>query len=631
MSAIHLSAEQQTIVDAPDGAYLVIAPPGSGKTRVIAARIRRLLEPSNGKFFSILALTFTKSAAATLAGRLADLAPDVAERCEVTNFHAFCHTLVHNQAVPAGIVATSEVRGEESDRIALLKGSLADLGILDRASSTLASDLGAAVREISLRKREFESVDDVDASVRIKETSWHLAPIWSAYNAALRRANVLDYEDLLHAAYRLLCDFPEITERLRRVYRYVFVDEAQDLSQAQYRVLRALCNGTLRNVMMVADDNQAITRYAGGSTQWLKEFANDFAAKSLPLTQNFRSATEIQVAAARLQVRAESGIASDGAVAHAAQGAVRYMRPTDERREAGEISLAIKGLIDNGLPTAALAAGEESTVAPAEIAVLARAAWLLGPVRAKLADLGIATASILPPQDRWCIEIRWLIEFLRWLSNRDDELAHKRIQAYLQKVCGSQELVLAPSDAVKMVERAPFPLCAMAPKLAEMVSGGVKDAGAWLLRLSAALTTAGPQETSAVGAEVAYARLIQELSDWRRMWLGARDSMPQLSAASDLVRSTYLGNHEVRLGPGVRLLTVHAAKGMEFKAVFVIGLCDGIFPDWHAKTKLEKDDERRSMYVAMTRASRLLVLSAPGSVGARARDPSPYLKLARGG
>lgn len=284
---IHLSNIQKKIVLHEEGALLVVAGPGSGKTRVLTERIRRLLKKDG--HFRILALTFTNKAANEMKDRLSDI-PDVDQRIFIGTMHKFCMEVLANRGKYIGINKLPNIFELHQDRRQILLQAIINnpylkslLDNLDPKSQDIL--LNEWLKMISDSKNKLLFPEMLDNRVDRE--------IYEAYDNELHASDVIDFDDLLLLTYKLFQERPKIVDFYRRQYRYICIDEAQDLNEAQYQVIKALCGTEYKNIMMVGDPNQAIFAWNGADTKYLKLFEKDFHAKKEIMSENFRSSETI--------------------------------------------------------------------------------------------------------------------------------------------------------------------------------------------------------------------------------------------------------------------------------------------------------------------------------------------------
>lgn len=666
-AAFGLDPAQEAAVNHPGGPALIVAGPGTGKTTVLALRIARLVEggldPS-----SILAITFTNKAAAELRGRIeGTIGGARAARLTAATFHAFCLSVLREHTADASLPPGFAVLDEE-EKTAFLKlavGPSQGRGGSGRAeaSRTLADNAQTDLLQASLtkttrpqkvrrlasyieeRKRFLllpgdrvprlgpgapDGLAELAAELGVPPLDVDLDVAYARYRDELKRAHALDFDDLVAGAARLLAARPEILSAYRARFRAIFVDEYQDVNFAQYALLRLLAPGTdSAELCVIGDPNQAIYGFRGSDRRFIERFLADYPGAAIyRLVRSFRCAPGIIGAAGRL-VGAELG--GSGTVVALS----RCEFPTDASEAEGiarEIDRLIGGTrffaIDSGvagsvgagsgagLATQAHTASREGPALSSlgECAILVRAAALAQPIEKALLDHGIPYRFI--GEKPWWEEepIRSVLSLVRAAARTDIRVATDSRDAADKETGGAAAFPAGFSNNGDGQERMEERLRARLPGLspAEAVRaaidllGGVADAG---ISKAAALKVAS------------QASLYPDLA----------------SFLDDLALGSPQDGYEAH-AECVSLMTIHAAKGLEFDYVFVAGLEEGLLPftlfEGHggaragdrksgeseensgeagredsARRRERIEEERRLLYVAMTRARVGLYLS----------------------
>ena len=611
--------EQQRIISLNEGSYLVVAPPGSGKTQVLTQRIVRLLLESSGQRFRILALTFTTKAAENMVTRIEAEAAEQWRRVTAKTFHSFCLDVLQHYGEAVGVASGFTVYENEDDRIEALARGLSDEGLtLNRNDEELKS-LRRLLAEIGRFKRDLVPPGAVPGRDTKELAEGRVA--YTAYDRTLRLFNAVDYDDLLGLAYKLFTEHPRVARHYRRLFPYVLVDEAQDTSRAQYEILRSLCGDEHRNVMLVADGNQLIHRYAGASVQFLQAFKDDFGAKEVPLHLNFRCAEDI-VSAANVLISHNANMLKahdpkvDG-VREAmqseakAKGLVTATSYANEEEEARGVVDLVQTMTRDGLDPRWLNATEDPAVKPESISILARNRVQLRDTLKEMDRREIPYAFATAEQgllDSALFKAAYYA--LRSASNPKDLLSRRNLLGVLD---------VGPDDHNDLLNQPIAEFLAAAGHLNSDSPGALLEvlASAWspgmnedsflraVLEEAARLATSSTPEDLRAVEEADLAIFKARLASHRRQAEDGAGSIHGFLGELSLVKRTA---QEV---PGIRVLTIHAAKGLEFTAVVLIGLNEGSFPDFRSKSSAEIEDERRNAYVAVTRAARRLHLTRP--------------------
>ena len=598
MSRFVPTPDQQALIELSDGAHLVSAPPGTGKTQVLTYRIVHLLEREPDASFLVLALTFTTKAAETLRTRIRERLGDQASRVHACNFHSFCMDVLQHYGDPVDFAHDTTVYEADEQRLEVLARALA----LEGLPGLEQKELRALLERIGVFKRDLKSPDDVaDADD---------ANAYEAYNSLLRSYHACDFDDLLERTWRLMVEQPQVAKHYRRMYRYIVVDEAQDTSRAQYEILRALCGTAHRNVMLVADSDQFIYRFAGASSEWLESFVRDFAATKHRLSENFRCAKAVIDVANRL-VQNQPGRLPKSlmAPAVAAPGAVHAVSFADEQQEAKGVADWVQDLLANGLDPATLYASESPVVRAEDISILCRTRHSLESILTEFVSRNIkhlfATGRALVETP----EGNLVLQGLKVLQNPADRITRERIlAAWVSEVradaSGPKISEFFSILAAESPGAAPYAHVLRTPE--DDVTKMVGHLVGLLKEASGAAQSKDEQRALALALDAAT------LSERWKQYAG--HTSPEGRSIAGFLGEVALAGKSIIEGPGVRILTVHVAKGLEFKAVSLVGMNEGTLPDFrNVGRQADLADERRITYVAVTRASRLLQLTRPRS------------------
>ena len=602
MSEIHLTPEQEEIADLGEGHFLVVAPPGAGKTEVLAQRVVRLLSSPRGSF-QLLAITFTKKAARTMMERVQARLGDEAERATITTFHAFCLDVLRHYGSLIGIPSDVSVYELDEDRAFALTQGLAAEGYVLPDQRLDREAVAQTLERIAAVARGLVPVDAAPEQRTGLATGVTLRVAYRAYREALASNGALDFDHILVSAHELLVTQPQVASHYRQMYRFVLVDEAQDMNALQYAVLRTLCEGH-PNVFLVADPAQSIYGFAGASSSYLDAFVRDFSATKLSLKRNFRCA-EAVVMAARPFLARTGGLAVTP-VESGARGLTCGFTYASEEAEADAAVEWVVGLLRDGLEREWLADREPATVDQRDVACLARTRFLLGALTTALEKHGLEydlTTGSSGPFDT--ATYRVLVGAFKVLASPSDlALRHSlaaQVGAEVSGVVAPDETV---SDLFARLAQAELPLAEGAPlfrMLAEVTRNGVSVHAMLEMMVDWVATPAADPRLQEL-LEADRGVLLERWNQYRY-----RATLTQMTWGGIL---TYLVDQPRPDRRGIRVLTAHAAKGLEFRCVCILGMNEGSFPDWRNVNDSEDlSGERRLMYVAMTRAARVLRLS----------------------
>jgi len=590
---IRLSETQRKIVQYGEGALLVVAGPGSGKTRVLTERIRRLLSDSEGRF-RILALTFTNKAANEMKERLEEF-PDINQRTFIGTLHSFCMEVLANRGKPVGIENLPHIFELYQDRKQVLLQAVMDDPHLkyELENSGDAKEQGKLLESwlkmIGTAKNDLLLPEMLDDDIDKK--------VYEVYDKGLRASKAVDYDDLLFLTYRLFTERPKIADFYRRQYRYVCIDEAQDLNEAQYQVIRALCGSEYRNVMMVGDPKQAIFVWNGAHPKYLDLFKQDFDAEMIRMNENFRSSQAVvkaaKVLSSEYEVEGQLLIAGD----------LKFIVGEDEKEEAVLVLDYLDKLMTEGHE------GIEGSVKLERCALLGRNRFVFSAIEEELAGRQWPYYKQLSTQHESESDLLKDFELcLRLLSNPHDRL-HLGLLLRRWRVNGEVTSLKDFNSRLELLSTLKrYAVDENHKAILEAV-----EAMEWTEQdfkfLKAMSKLEALAENSARKEERAL--IMEDIKVWQKHW----DCFLHSESGSQHNLTSFLG--QVALGAtqqphhdGLALLTIHSAKGLEFDVVVVMGMAEGIFPDYRAKdatTLLE--EEKRSAFVAVTRSKRLLCFS----------------------
>jgi DNA helicase-2/ATP-dependent DNA helicase PcrA len=633
-----LNDAQREAVLHGEGPLLVLAGAGSGKTRVIVHRIARLVREEGVVPWRILAVTFTNKAAGEMRERLERLLGPEANDLWVQTFHAFGARFLRREAARAGLSPSFPIY-DDDDQLRLVKGILAELGAdegetLDArgALSRIDGWKGRALRpgEISLGEHDIEG--------RLA------AEVYARYDAALGRAGAADFGDLLMRPVRLLEEDAALRARWSARFEHVLVDEFQDTNPVQYRLLRLLA-GARSNVCVVGDDDQAIYRWRGADVENILRFDTDFpGTRVVKLEQNYRSTRTILDAAhaviSRAHRRREKRLRTEAGAGEP----IALVVGQDEHDEAERIARAVASERARGTP------GDE-------IAILYRTNAQSRPIEAALRAARIPYVVVRGTSFYERAEVRDAAAYLRLALEPRSDLDLRRVANRPPRGIGAKTLerleaharsrglslydALAEIDAVEGLK--PAARRALAA-LRDTIAGLARDApsldagvavqealsrSGLLSRLEEERTDEASERAENLMELVAAARELDEAIAGAPPPRDPDEPRPP-PLARFLEQIALLGDADQETPEGrVALMTLHAAKGLEFTAVLLTGLEEGTFPrePWGevgpAEEAAAHDEERRLCYVGMTRARKRLVLSlARRRIGYGAGGPS---------
>ncbi len=605
-----LNPEQRHAAEILEGPLLVLAGAGTGKTRVITYRIAhmlaRFIEPE-----SILAVTFTNKAAREMKERLGELVGAAeADRIAVGTFHAFCVRRLRQHAELLGFPKGFSIC-DASDQQAAVKAAMRELRIPEKRLHP-----GFVQSRISLAKNQLMTPADLR---RVPDGDTDLVPdVWERYDDALRRQRLLDFDDLLLETLRLLREHPEVKRRFQERWQYVLVDEYQDTNGPQYEIVRAICEEH-RNLCVVGDDDQSIYSWRGADVSKILGFEKDFpGAEVVRLETNYRSTEPILDAANRV-IAHNLSRHPKALRSHAGGGEeICHFEARDEEDEADFIAAEIGFLVRRG------------DAAWSDFAILVRTQTQPRAFEARLRAAGVPyrLSGGMSFFDRK--EVRDLLAYLKLVENPDDETSLMRVlncpprgvgKTSIERVVAwatehgvSANQAFARADEIEKVPTAAKrAVGALMEVLGEL--GRRKNSGHLVelvrelverVRYQDEVDRCYPDPTTRQARWAAVEEVYNFAENYAK-----RSGRATLAGFLEELALNAADQEEEEQGDldAVTLMTLHAAKGLEFPRVYLVGVEEGVLPHARAAAEDGIDEERRLMYVGITRARQHLTVS----------------------
>ncbi|PQK74416.1 DNA helicase UvrD [Pantoea ananatis] len=607
---MNISKNQRRIIEAPiDKAIQVLASAGSGKTRVLAERVRYILEST--KKDGVIALTFTNKAAEEMSTRIVDF-EQVESRVWIATIHSVAQRILEKYGHTVGLPVELHIYDRDKDRMEVFIQSLREDGIdIDHYLNITDS------RELKNREKHLQSYMDIFSRIKRELLTelevTELYPnnnIWKAYQdyqTALLDSGGIDYDDILVYAHKILLTHDWIAKIYRSKYKHICVDEAQDLNKAQYEFIKVLCGDDIKSILMVGDPNQMIYGFNGSSKDYLcNSFVSDFTPQQYELKENYRSTKAVIRAANKLRP------GSQAETDYALEGIVSISEFDTEEDEASAIVATVKNLLN-------LRINEEieGEISLNNMVVIGRNRFVFGKLETCLKDNSIPYSlrkgeRQLEPSTRFGKILDYAI---RVKLNSKDWVDGKKLcqvlniaepENWTASVLREMAVQISSSDDEysDVFAKLLFSVDGLdveSPKIPKLV----KD-------FNNLLTSLVEKHNGASEDKIEDVKLsIEELDEFNRTWTrfrrkGIGDSLVTFRNALALGQLS----HDIP-EDGLTLSTVHTMKGLEKDIVFLIGMCEGVFPDYRANTAKDLDEERNNAFVAVTRAKRWLYVTYP--------------------
>lgn len=629
---IDLSPEQSSIVYAPIGqAMQVLASAGSGKTRVLTERVRHII--NNTKKDGVIALTFTNKAAEEMLNRLEDL-EGINERCWIATIHSVAQRILEQYGhTLEDVDLSSEIHiyDRDEDRKTIFIQSLRDSGIFkDESDEEIiikrASQIQERLQQFATVKREL-LVSEPEISSKFPENKKFFS-VYDAYQKALIASGGIDFDDILVYAYQILLKKPWCGDIYRAKYKHICVDEAQDLNKAQYEFVKVLCGEKIQSVLMVGDHNQMIYGFNGASHQYfLQDFKKDFNPVQYSLKENFRSSKSVIHLANKIKQDSQSECN------FAIEGRSEIKELENESAEAIWICNKISELLEEKSNNEI-----EGDISLDKMVVIARNRFVFKALEKELTDRGITplfnkgerqveTSSTFGKVLDLAIRVR---------LNKKNWVDGKKLCTVLKidspDVWGDEDILSKFSESTL---RTDIPMPDIQSKLLlEIQNLDINEPN--IPKLCKYFSTRIEERKNETSNECddELERSWIELQEFKDCWQKSKIlGLGSLSSFRNAMASGQLNGNNSKTG--LTLSTVHTMKGLERDIVFLMGMCEGVFPDYRARSEQEIEEERNSAFVAVTRAKRWIYITYPrfrkmSSGSSKVQQPSRFVRDMQG-
>lgn len=611
------------------GALVVLAGPGSGKTRVLTCHIAYLLENSANQSFRLLGLTFTNKAADEMRSRVQKYVPDQQHRLFLGTFHSFCADILRQHGTHIGISPNFHIYSEESDLQSVLDEAI------DHSQSNqeiITDDLRKALPVINRLKSMLISPSQALNSFSDKVLGKKFSIVYEAYEQELTTRNALDFNSLILKAYELLEMYPAFGERYRKVYKYICIDEFQDTNIAQYQFIRRLTGDTYKNILIVADDDQIIYQWNGASHKRIQEFTKSYKSELIQLPVNYRCPPEVVDIANKL-------------ISHNFNRTPNKTTIESSRKnKGGKVVRLLSGFNDANSEATAIAQDIKKYHYEHlnKVVILARNRKLLDLIKQALDTAQIKNVIHQRKNSFESTPLRLLISLLSLADDRQD-------RKNLLVLCGAFSQITGINIDTDLIEtQANLLNRDLLQQWYRIVSEQPSQNWAQLfidLVYKYLISTLDYQqfiklflksidginnEKDGIIEHEKFSRFNEEREIWRALEKDINSAI-----GSNPTLGAFL--HELQMRPKdssvnsdtVSLMTIHSSKGKEFSHVYLIGLVESELPSYQSIQKgnesVEVEEERRNCFVAITRSEESLTLSYADSYRGWAKKPSRFL------
>jgi DNA helicase-2/ATP-dependent DNA helicase PcrA len=601
-----LNEQQLDAVTVDGGATLVLAGPGSGKTRVLTHRIAYLIDQMGIPPYRILAVTFTNKAANEMKKRLESMVPERAQSVWLGTFHSICVKILRREARYLPVDSNFTIY-DVDDQAALIKNILKDLNLNDKLYRP-----GAIQETISRAKNEM--IMPKQYNIRTSKDA-KIQEIYERYQASLRACNAMDFDDLLLSALSLLYENDDVREKYATRFEHVLVDEFQDTNQIQYELVRLL-SSVHKNLFVVGDEDQSIYRWRGADYRNVLRFEEDYGNFSkVLLEQNYRSTQKVLDLARSIIDQNHHRTPKALFTERGSGSLVRFYNAEDDRDEADYVVRTIQSEIRKG-------------TSPASFAIMYRMNSQSRMLEEAFMKAGIPYRLVGAQRFYGRREVKDVIAFLKLVQNPKDEVSIRRVINVPPRKIGDKSVE-------KLAEVARLTESSLGDVLQELgllgsqseIWGALDRSAASIYQFARLMVgwleirdkVSLPDLFDRILLDVEYQEYLQDGSEEEVIdrWGNVQELRRQAFEFEELGLVSLLENLALVSDQDTiaekldspTLLTLHAAKGLEFDRVFIIGLDDGVLPHNRSfEDEEEMAEERRLFYVGITRARDQLYL-----------------------
>ena len=629
---ISLNDTQRDAVLWQDGPLLVVAGPGSGKTRVLTYRIARLIDETPDKSFHILALTFTNKAATEMRTRIEELAPNSGQRILLTTFHSFAGDILRQHGHMVGLRPDFTIMAQDGERIALLDEVISEVADNYEEFQYSGERLLPIISRLMDLGANEETVPEFLRSLS-PEQQEPIRRIYLDYRMRMVANGSIDFGGLIAEALELLRSRLAVRKQIQRVYTYVCVDEFQDTNRSQYEILTHLVNPETKNLFVVADEDQIIYQWNGASPERLTALKRDFGMSELQLPANYRCPPQVIDLANRL-------------IAYNSNRVPGKKELQAKKANCGEsVRLEHFASFEEEAEWVAKDIANRPPKERARCVVLARTRKLLEKAIQALGKANVPAYLAMRKDEFVTPPLCWLHAALRLTNSQQDREQLRRfckafyaiegIQVNVKDIASSAvtldggymrafaQAVLSRKDLLK-----PSTIVILEKSIPKLI-----DRLDFHSFISEAFNWFDDIQDSLFGTDEDFSEYPDEKTTWKDL---QKDIYAQYGGGEQVTLHTLLQELDMRSKSpkppvgAVPCFTIHASKGMEFSHVYLVGLVEDQMPSWAAIKKgddsREMQEERRNCFVAITRTEETLTLSYAGRVQGYPKQPSRFLK-----
>ena len=590
-----LNDTQLEAVKTTDGPILILAGPGSGKTRVITYKIAYLLEENKAKPWEILAITFTNKAAKEMKMRLENLIEEDIKSMQISTFHSFGLRIIKENHEFFNLNKNFTIL-DETDSISVIKKIVKEMNLDEKQynARSIKHKISSAKNELIDSKKY-----KVYARTLIDE---NIAKVYEKYQEKLLRSSTVDFDDLLMLPIELFKKNKEALEHYQNKYKYVFIDEYQDTNEAQY-LLSRMISEKRNNICVVGDECQSIYSWRGANFKNILNFEKDYEnAKVILLEQNYRSTKRI-IEAANSVIKHNKEKKDKHLWTDNSEGTkIKYMRCYDEKDEVLNIINQIKHFKEEGIPYK-------------EMVVLYRTNAQSQSIERGFLENTIPYKVVGSYAYFNRKEIKDLVAYLRLINNKDDDVSLLRAINAPKRGIGAKTIEKLEAQANEN-NKSIFDSIESGKELAFKnlildINEKMKDKS-FVEFIELVLDETGLRNEYELEKTVENEAKLENLEEFKSIAKNFEDYNPGATLEEFLIEISLISDVKETKDDDevVTLMTMHAVKGLEFDVVFVTGLEEGLFPhsnSMHDEAELE--EERRIFYVAITRAKKVLYLT----------------------